>query len=141
MKGVTARAFLVLVLAMAGVWPARAAEATTPQINIEQIRRGMTGTWQSLEDTRFTRQLNADGTSVDRYEGDDTATSAGSWRLLEGVALPPDLAARKLPPEGVYMTLTEHGDRYLFALTALDPQSMEIINIDRKQKLSFVRLK
>jgi hypothetical protein len=140
MRGVTASIFLVLALGLASLGPAAAAE-NAQQVNVEQIRRGLTGTWQSLDDTRFTRQLNADGTSVDRYEGDESATSAGSWKLVEGTALPPDLAARKLPAEGFYLTLTEHGDLYLFALTALNPQAMEVINLDRKQTLSFVRLK
>jgi hypothetical protein len=131
---------LGLALAWAVVVQAPAAETAQPS-NIDQIKRMMTGTWQNMADTRFTRQLNADGTSVDRYEGDDSATSTGSWTLLAGSALPPDLAARKLPAQGVYMRLSEHGDSYLFALTALDPQAMEMINIDRQQKLSFARLK
>ncbi len=123
--------------------PAPAAQPAAPAatISIDQIRRMMAGTWQNLAEPRFTRELNADGTSVDRYEGDDTATSFGNWKLVAGSALPPDLAARKLPAEGVYMTLAEHGDIYLFALTAVDPQSLEMINLDLKQRLSFARLK
>ena len=113
----------------------------TQQVSLDQIRRLMIGTWQNLADPGFTRQFNSDGSSVDRVEGDDTATSAGTWTLINGAALPPQLAARRLPAEGVYMTLSEHGDSYLFALIQIDPQSMQMVNIDRNLKLSFARLK
>ncbi len=132
-----------LGLLVAVAWPALAADPA-PQpapITLDQIHRLMTGTWQNTADTRFTRQLNADGTSVDRYEGDESATSVGTWKLFEGTALPRELAARKVPAEGLYMTLAEHGDLYLFAVTAVAPQAMEMINIDRRQALRFERLK
>src|SRR5437762_14124343 len=88
------------------------AAPATQQVTLDQIRQAMIGTWQNLADPGFTRQFNPDGSSVDRVEGDDSATSVGSWALINGAALPPELAARKLPAEGVYMTLSEHGDFY-----------------------------
>jgi hypothetical protein len=136
-------ASLLLCVLLAGAIEPGLADGVpaTQQVTLDQIRWLMIGTWQNLADPGFTRQFNADGSSVDRVEGDDSATSAGSWNLINGAALPPELAARKLPAEGVYMTLSEHGDFYLFALTQIDPQSMQMVNVDRNLKLSFARLK
>jgi hypothetical protein len=136
------RLFLMLALCLWGAGPVLAADAVAnPTPSVEQLNRMLAGTWQNSADPRFTRQLNPDGSSVDRYEGDDSATSVGRWKLLDGKSLPPGLAASKLPVEGFYLTLSERGDSYLYALTALDPQSLEMIDIYRKQKQSFARLK
>jgi hypothetical protein len=134
---------LLLCVSLAGdIEPVLANGApAAQQVTLDQIRQLMIGTWQNLADTGFTRQFNPDGSAVDRVEGDDSATSVGTWTLINGAALPPELAARKLPAEGVYMTLSEHGDFYLFALVQIDPQSMQMVNIDRNLKLSFARLK
>lgn len=133
---------LLCVLLAGGIEPAFADGApATQQVTLDQIRQLMIGTWQNLADTGFTRQFNPDGSSVDRAEGDDSATSAGTWTLISGAALPPQLAARRLPAEGVYVTLSEHDDFYLFALVQIDAQSMQMVNIDRNLKLSFARLK
>lgn len=121
--------------------PAAAADQATHTISLDQIKQLMIGTWQNLADPGFSRQFNADGTSVDRVEGDDSATSVGQWTLISGAALPPYLAARKLPAEGVYMTLLEHGDAYVFALTQVDSQTIQMINVDRKLAITFARLK
>lgn len=121
--------------------PAAAADQATHTISLDQIKQLMIGTWQNLADPGFSRQFNADGTSVDRVEGDDSATSVGQWTLISGAALPPYLAARKLPAEGVYMTLLEQGDAYVFALTQVDSQTIQMINVDRKLAITFARLK
>ncbi|HEX2592426.1 MAG TPA: hypothetical protein VHL34_13070 [Rhizomicrobium sp.] len=136
---------LLAAIVIATTIPAAAyaadAAGQTATISLDQLKGMMVGTWQNLDETGFTRQLNADGTCIDRFEGDASATSSGVWMLYDGRALPPFLAARKLPAEGVYMTLSEHGDLYTFALTAFSPQSLQMINIDRKMRLSFGRLK
>lgn len=121
--------------------PAVAVEQTTQTISLDQIKQMMIGTWQNLADPGFTRQFNPDGSSIDRVEGDDSATTVGQWALVSGAALTPYLAARKLPAEGVYLTLSEHGDSYVFALLQVDAQSIQMINVDRKLKLEFARLK
>lgn len=43
----------------------------------------MTGTWESKEDAKFTREFRADGTVVDRYQGDASATATGTFVTID----------------------------------------------------------
>jgi hypothetical protein len=133
-----------VMLAFASGVPALAADAppaAPPTVNLDQLRGGLIGTWQNTADPGFTRELDRDGTATERYEGDDSATASGHWLLFAGTAQPADMAARKLPADGVYLEVSTHGDLYLFALQSLDPQSLQMVSLDRKQSLIFSRLK
>ena len=130
---------LVFVL-LVGV-PAGAAPPPQGPPNIAVVRTALAGTWQSTDDTRFTRELDADGQAADRYEGDTSATTPGRWIVFLGSAAPPGVAGRKLEPNGVYLKLDQNGDQLLFALVAMSSSELKMIYLERGNLLSFVRLK
>jgi len=142
MRGMFFAAGLAATL-LATAQPALAAEPAPAQqtITLDQIARLMIGTWQSNDDARLVREFRPDGTSIDIYEGDDSGPSPGAWSLFNGTSPPKDMAWRKLPTDAVYLKLSSRGDIYLFALTAVNPQTMQMINVDRRQQVTFSRLK
>jgi len=119
---------------------ARAAEpASPPDLNL--VHAALAGTWQSIDDTRFTRELDADGKAVDRYEGDASATTAGRWTLFLGSKPPAGTTGRAFQPDVVYLRLDQNGDVLLFALAGLSRSDMKMVYLERGNLLSFVRLK
>lgn len=48
----------------------------------EDVAASIAGTWESTEDTRFTRSFTANGTVTDRYAGMDEATISGTWSFV-----------------------------------------------------------
>jgi hypothetical protein len=129
---------LAAVLLLAG--PARSApSAAVPDLGT--LHSALAGTWQSTDDTRFTREFDADGTSVDRYEGDTSATTAGRWMLFMGSKPPAGTAGRAFQPDVVYLRLEQNGDVLLFALAGLSRSDMKMVYLERGNLLSFVRLK
>lgn len=117
------------------------AYAAPAPLTLGDIKQMMIGTWQSTDDTRFTRELDADGTAIDRYDGDASATVPGNWTLFSGDAVPADVGGHKFEPDGIYLEVQQNGDTLLFALTHADRASMQIVYLERGNKLSFTRLK
>src|SRR5215472_15963544 len=136
MSGKTACVLAVLVLLLT---PAQAAQPAPPDLAV--VRVALAGTWQSTDDTKFTRELDADGRATDRYEGDESATATGRWLLFFGGTAPVGITTRKLEPNVVYLLLEENGDRLLFALAAMNRSELKMIYLERGNLLSFVRLK
>jgi hypothetical protein len=131
-------AALVFVLGLAG--SARAEPAAGPP-DIAVVRADLAGTWQSTDDTKFTRELDADGHAADRYEGDASETTAGHWSVFLGSAAPANVTGRKFVPNGVYLKLDQNGDQLLFGLVGLSRSELKMIYLERGNLLSFVRLK
>lgn len=52
-------------------------------------RSDIAGTWVSTTDSQFVRTINADGTVVDTYEGDEAATMTGTWSWVDDVSVEP----------------------------------------------------
>jgi len=138
MGGLAARIVALFLILVA---PASAAQPNPAPPNLAVVHAMLAGTWQSTDDTKFTRELDADGRSADRYEGDESGTAVGSWTLFLGSAAPRALAGRKFEPNGVYLLLDQNGDQLLFALVTLSPQELRMIYLERGNVLSFVRLK
>ena len=111
------------------------------QPTLADIRQMMIGTWQSTDDTRFTRELDADGKAVDRYDGDASATTPGEWTVFSGATAPADLVNYKFHADGVYLEVQQNGDTLLFALTGADRASLQMVYLERGNTLSFTRLK
>lgn len=131
-------ASLIALAFLAG--PAAGASQPAPP-TLEAVRAALVGTWQSTDDTRFTRELDADGSAADRYEGDASATTTGHWALFLGSNAPKNLVGQKLEPGGFYLKLDENGDQLLFALVGLTRSDLKMIYLARGNLLSFVRLK
>jgi hypothetical protein len=129
---------LALALFFAGTVHA-AQPAAPPDLNV--LRTALAGTWQSTDDTKFTRELDADGKAVDRYDGDASATTSGHWTLFLGNKPPVGTAGRAFQPDVVYLRLDQNGDVLLFALAGLTHSDMKMVYLERGNLLSFVRLK
>jgi hypothetical protein len=140
------RVIVGLSLALALYAPAYAADpaptpVAAPVIDLAAVKRTLTGTWQNSADTRFTRQFNADGTVIDRYEGDDSATIHGTWIVVKGDSFPLDRRGQKPPPDAVFLQLMQNGDGILLQIAALDPQTLRVVNIISGRDTLFLRLK
>jgi hypothetical protein len=120
--------------------PAPEAAPAAKAPDIAAMRTVLVGTWQRNDDGRFTRQINANGTEIDRYEGDDSATIQGTWALVRGDALAPDRKGRKAPPDAVFLMLSQSGDTTLLGITALSPQSLTLLNLSAGSSIGFSRL-
>jgi hypothetical protein len=112
-----------------------------PQPPIAAVSRALVGVWQSIDDTRFSREFRADGTAVERYEGDPDGSQSGAWLLFTGSAPPPELDGhRAFVAKGVYLEIRENDDTMLFGITAVDRSALQMINLDRGNTLSFNRI-
>jgi hypothetical protein len=118
---------------------AQAAQPAPPP-DLAQLRVALAGTWQSTDDTKFTREFDPDGKAVDRYEGDASATTPGHWAIFLGNK-PPAGTTRAFQADVVYLRLEQNGDVLLFAITGLSRSDMKMVYLERGNLLSFVRLK
>jgi hypothetical protein len=130
---------LTLFLCAPAAGAAGAPQASAP--NLATLGAALAGTWQNLGDTRLTREFDADGRTVERYEGDESATTPGRWALFLGNAPPPELSGRKFDPNIIYLKLGQNGDVLLYALVGLSRSDMKMVYLERGNILSFARLK
>jgi hypothetical protein len=127
-----------MVVALGG--GARGDTAAPPPL--AAVAHAVLGVWQSTDDTRLSREFRADGTAIDRYEGDPDGSQSGVWLLFSGSAPPPEFAGhRTFSAKGVYLEIRENGDTALFGITAVDRSALQMINIDRGNTLTFNRLR
>lgn len=106
----------------------------------EKAQDPLVGIWQSIDDAKFTREFYADGSFVDKYEGDPTATQPGEWRRASRAEVEADLAGSR----GVgmdYLILTIDGEAYHFGLVDLTDSSLRLVYLDRGGVLSFSKIK
>jgi len=110
---------IVLILIGAGVWyylsmPSPAAAPIPVEqdggIGGEPVQSDIVGTWRSTEDAKFTREFRADGTVVDSYEGEESATVEGKWEFVEEI--PDDLPFADA--EGAIIRITDEYETYYF---------------------------
>ncbi len=98
------------------------------------------GKWKSTEDAKFTREFREDGTVTDRYEGDASATSSGTWSQVVNVSAEPV----QLPAVGnaTILKLVMDGEAYYFAISAdTTVDKLVLINLGgRGNILSFTRM-
>lgn len=110
-------------------------------MKLVDLRQMMVGTWQSMDDPRFTREFNENGQTVDRYAGDDSATTHGVWDVFVGSHPPPEVKGQALQPAAVYVVLMTQGDVLLFGLVRADQSHLQMIYLGRGNMLNFSRLK
>ncbi len=118
-----------------------AAAADAPPPNLAILGAALAGTWQSTSDPKLTREFDADGKTVERYEGDESGTSLGRWMLFVGNLPPAGLAGHAFQPNVVYVKIEQNGDVLLFALAGLSQSDMKMVYLERGNVLSFARLK
>ncbi len=129
---------IIFVLALMFAGTAQA--ATAPQPTLADIRGVLIGTWQNAEDTRFTREFDANGQSIDRYEGDASSTTQGAWIVFTGQSAPAGLDNFKLAPTGVYMELQQTDNVLLFQISAISLSAVEMVMLQTGRTLHFTRL-
>lgn len=130
---------LLLILPGAALAASPSQPAGPPDLAV--VRATLVGTWQSSDDTRFTRELDADGQATDRHEGDDAGVVNGHWMLFLGSAPPADMRGRKLVPGAVYLRLQQNDDVLVYGLVSLSSADLKMVYLEGGNVLSFMRLK
>jgi hypothetical protein len=120
---------------------AKPAEAPAPVRSLDEIKASMVGTWQDVNDKKFTRELDKFGGATDRREGDDAATAQGMWVIFIGSSAPADFANSNLNPDGVFFELQQKGALQLFAVTKADGTSIWMIPVGQHKLLKYTRIK
>ena len=100
----------------------------------------MIGTWQNNGDTRFTRELDANGRAFDRVLGEEGDTVPGTWALFVGNAPPKKFANAKLDPGGIFLEIDRDGDAYLYQLVRVSRSDMQMIDLEQKLMIVYTRL-
>lgn len=109
MNGMMGWVVAALVVVAAGVfyfWPQftkAPAQSGSEQQQAQQqaaptSNADMPGTWRSDRDAKFTREIRADGTVIDRYEGESSAGVNGQWSTVADVSAETSLT---VPPASV----------------------------------------
>jgi membrane-bound inhibitor of C-type lysozyme len=103
------------------------------------VSESIVGKWQSTEDNKFVREFKADGTAVDTYDSKDP--HEGTWTVFTKDK-PLDV---KFPIEesATYLQLSikdNSTDVLHFKISALTPESLELIFMDRGGSLKFTRI-
>lgn len=119
----------------------------TPHVLVESVDKettppspaeAMVGVWQSVQDSKFTREFQEDGTVIDRYEGDDSATVEGSWYLF---MYPTDERVPFTIQPGVqYLRITMPEEVLYFSVTKVDAADLELVYLGVGDTLQFIRL-
>jgi hypothetical protein len=135
------RAFPLAVIFVLCVSALAKAADNSPPPDLALVRSTMVGTWQSVDDPKFTREFSPDGSAAERYEGDASATTPGRWSLFLGSAPPRGLAGRTLQPRAIYLELDQNGDKLLFGLAGLTRSDLKMVYLERGNLVSFTRLK
>jgi hypothetical protein len=126
-------------LVLAGA--ANAAPALPPP-TLAAVAQFLPGTWESGTDTRFSREFRADGTVVDRVEGEGEDTQFGTWRLFTGKTPPPEFARRKdLIPDAIYLEVREGEDTLLYGVAGVGRATLQMVDMTLGAAIIYSRLK
>lgn len=133
-KNVIAWAVLFVVVA-AGIWYFAGRPANAPTMPAEEevgeenqaTESAVVGTWRSKQDSKFTREFRADGTIVDRYEGDESATIEGSWSMANPAAV--DLQGMEYDAEAQLIMVSDPYESYLFKVNAVSETDLSLTYI------------
>ncbi|MEK7080062.1 MAG: hypothetical protein AAB901_02120 [Patescibacteria group bacterium] len=119
--------------------PSTAKPQKGASVNPAALKADVTGTWQSTDDPKFTREFRANGTVVDRYEGNKDATTEGSWKVVTD--------SRTLPasiPNAKDLTIIQVGfpeEVLLFTVVGVSSTELELSYVGRGNTLHFTRIK
>lgn len=103
----------------------------------------MVGTWRSKDDAKFSREFKADGTVVDRYEGDASATQIGTYTAVDTAAeAVPGVPAANLAGAMVIKVLWQNDPQPMyFSISSITEVELSMINLSgRGNILSFERV-
>lgn len=112
-------------------------DAIITPVPTADITTGIVHVWKSVDDPKFTREFERDATVVDRYEGDEAATSKGLWTLLVSpMSEPPPFPVQ----EGVsYIKLSFAEEVLYFSVGKLTETELELVYLDGGEVLRFTK--
>lgn len=102
----------------------------------------MAGTWKSTDDEKFTREFTADGAVTDRYEGDASATMAGTYVAVNPLEDgPAGVPAESLTGSTIIKISWADGETMYFGVSSLTADSLVLVNLSgRGNILSFAKV-
>jgi hypothetical protein len=100
----------------------------------------MVGTWRSTDDARSMVEVRADGSWIDSYTGEPSATTTSHWMLFSG-AKPPKAADQTLDAKSTYLEVSDKDGALFYALEHVDAKSLELLYLDRGNTLTYRRVK
>lgn len=90
--------------------------------------RLLLGVWKSIEDPKFTREFQSDGTVIDRYSGDEAATVEAIWHAFMS---PTDEPAPFDTEEGkLYIKILMPEEALFFTLDSVTDTSLQMTYVD-----------
>jgi hypothetical protein len=124
---------IVALIALAIALPA-AATPTQQQL--------MAGHWRSVDDPRSLIEIRADGTWIDSYTGEPSATATSHWLLFSGAKPPKAAVSESLDANSTYLEVSDKdGGVLVYALDRLDAKSLDLLYLDRGNTLRYTRVK
>jgi len=102
----------------------------------------MVGKWRSTDDAKAMVEIRADGTWIDSYTGEPSATATSHWLLFSGAKPPKEAASETLDAKSTYLEVNDQdGGQLFYALERVDAKSLELLYLDRGNELSYARIK
>ncbi len=144
---------LIVIGAGMAVWfsqhPAQMGASVTGDTSLSQVSasqadkedtvsQNLTGTWQSTQDAKFTREFKGDGSVVDLYGGQEQ--SNGAWEVFTKAH--PLNVPFPLADNAAYVQIRTVGtsDTLNFSIASLTPDSLTLTYMDRGNTLAFRRV-
>ncbi len=104
------------------------------------VGENILGVWKSVDDQKFTRTFQSDGTFIDSYEG--RADTKGDWIVfMDNSGLVTNFA---LEPNTVYLRLlvdSPTNETLHFKVSKVTPEELELIYMERGGTLLFTAVK
>ena len=119
-------------------WGDPAEGAGAAQNSDTGAQTSIVGKWQSNDDARFTREFQAGGKEIDRYDGQ--SDMIGTWKIFSSAA------PLKVPFEivqgvtYVQIAVGSDPDPLNFSISAVTPERLEMTYMARGNTLSFKRV-
>lgn len=102
----------------------------------------MYGTWESTEDAKFTREFRSDGTVIDRYEGDASATATGTWSVVDPAAEAQFIDAPLGSLEGMSVVRIAFPEgNYYFSINKITETELAMTYLGRGNILVFTKVR
>jgi len=101
----------------------------------------MAGKWRSTDDAKAMVEIRADGTWIDSYVGEPSATATSHWLLFSGAKPPKAAAGETLDATSTYLEVNDQdGGQLFYALDKLDAKTLELLYLDRGNELNYRRV-
>jgi len=96
-----------------------------------QVATKMVGTWQATDDAKAVVTFNADGTTVDTYDGEELGM--GTWEVTLG-------SGEDYAHTGILLKTVVAGEEYNYLVFTVDDTQLVLNYTDRGNTLSYTRI-